>query len=44
VRNFLVMRHKVQGRGTRHFPHDLVYGEFGVLHLKRVHLGPRRGP
>ena len=44
VRNFLVMRHKVQGRGTRHFPHDLVYGEFGELHLKRVHLGPRRGP
>lgn len=44
VRNFLVMRHKVQGRGTRHFPHDLVFGELGVLALKRVHLGPRRGP
>ena len=44
VRNFLVKRHKVQGRGTRHFPHDLVFGELGVLHLKRVHLGPRRGP
>lgn len=44
VRNFLVKRHKVQGRGTRHFPHDLVFGELGVLALKRVHLGPRRGP
>jgi len=44
VRNFLVKRHKVQGRGTRHFPHDLVFGEFGVLCLKHVHLGPRRGP
>jgi len=44
VRNFLAKRHKVQGRGTRHFPHDLVFGELGVLHLKRVHLGPRRGP
>jgi len=44
VRNFLVKRHKVQGRGTRHFPHDLVFGELGVLALKRVHLEPRRGP
>jgi len=44
VRNFLVKRHKVQGRGTRHFPHDLVFGDLGVLPLKRVHLGPRRGP
>src|SRR3990172_641748 len=38
VRNFLVKRHKVQGRGTRHFPHDLVFGDLGVLCLKRVHL------
>lgn len=44
VRNFLVKRHKVQGRGTQRFPHDLVFGELGVLALKRVHLGPRRGP
>lgn len=43
VRNFLVKRHKVQGRGNRHFPHDLVFGELGVLALERVHLGPRRG-
>lgn len=44
VRNFLVKRHKVQGRGTRRFPHALVFGDLGVLALKRVHLGPRRGP
>ena len=44
VRNFLVKRHKVQGRGNRHFPHELVFGKLGVLALKRVHLGPRRGP
>jgi len=44
VRNFLVKRHKVQGRGTRQFPHALVFGDLGVLALKRVHLGPRRGP
>lgn len=43
VRNFLVKRHKVQGRGTQRFPRDLVYGDLGVLALKRVHLGPRRG-
>ena len=44
VRNFLVKRHKVQGRGTQHFPRDHVFGERGVLDLRRVHLGPRRGP
>jgi RNA-directed DNA polymerase len=44
VRHFLVKRHKVQGRGNRHFPHELVHGKLGVLALKRVHLGPRRGP
>jgi RNA-directed DNA polymerase len=40
VRHFLVKRHGMQGRGTRRFPYDRVYGELGVLHLKRVHLGP----
>jgi len=40
VRNFLAKRHKVQGRGSRHFPRELVFGELGVLALKRVHLGP----
>jgi RNA-directed DNA polymerase len=40
VRHFLARRHKVQGRGTRRFSHDDVYGELGVLHLRRVHIGP----
>jgi len=40
VRAFLGRRHKVQGRGTRHFSDDVVFGELGVLRLRRVHLGP----
>ena len=40
VRHFLVSRHKVQGRGTQRFSHDTVFGELGVLHLRRVHIGP----
>jgi RNA-directed DNA polymerase len=40
VRHFLVRRHKVQGRGTQRFSHDTVFGELGVLHLRRVHIGP----
>ena len=40
VRHFLVQRHKVQGRGTRRFSRDEVYGELGVLLLKRTHIGP----
>jgi len=40
VRNFLVKRHKVQGRGTRRFSNTVVFGDLGVLHLRRVHLGP----
>ena len=43
VRHFLAKRHKVQSRGSRHFPRELVFGEIGVLALRRVHLGPRRG-
>ena len=39
VRHFLVRRHKVQGRGTRRFSREHVFGELGVLHLRRVHLG-----
>ena len=39
VRHFLVRRHKVQGRGTRRFSGEHVFGELGVLHLRRVHLG-----
>ena len=44
VRNFLIHRHKVHGRGTRRFPAEVVFGELGVLHLISVHLGPRRVP
>ena len=40
VRRFLVRRHKVPGRGTRRFSREEVYGELGVLLLKRTHLGP----
>jgi RNA-directed DNA polymerase len=40
VRHFLVRRHKVQGRGTRRFSRTKVFGELGVLHLRRVHIGP----
>jgi RNA-directed DNA polymerase len=40
VRHFLVQRHKVRGRGARRFSRDEVYGELGVLLLKRTHLGP----
>ena len=39
VRHFLVRRHKVQGRGTRRFSREYVFGELGVLHLRRVHIG-----
>jgi RNA-directed DNA polymerase len=42
VRNFLVHRHKVQRRGTHCLPAGIVFGEFGVLHLISVDLGPRR--
>ena len=40
VRHFLVRRHKVQGRGTQRFPYADVFGKLGVVHLRRVHLGP----
>jgi RNA-directed DNA polymerase len=40
VRNFLVRRHKIKGRGTERFSDHVVFGELGVLRLKRVHLGP----
>jgi RNA-directed DNA polymerase len=41
VRNFLRRRHKVQSRGTGCFSDEVVFGELGVLRLRRVHLGPR---
>jgi RNA-directed DNA polymerase len=40
VRHFLARRHNEPGRGTRRFSRDHVYGEGGVLHLKRLHIGP----
>ena len=40
VSHFLCKRHKVQGRGTNRFPREHVYGELGVLHLRRVHSVP----
>lgn len=40
VRAFLRKRHKVHGRGTRHFSGEKVFGELGVLRLRRVHIGP----
>jgi RNA-directed DNA polymerase len=40
VRHFLARRHKVPGRGTRRFSSERVFGELGVLRLRRVHLGP----
>jgi RNA-directed DNA polymerase len=40
VRHFLARRHKVRGRGTHKFSSERVFEEFGVLRLRRVHLGP----
>ena len=40
VRHFLVRRHKVSSRGTRRFPDRVVFGELGVIRLRRVHPGP----
>jgi RNA-directed DNA polymerase len=40
VRNFLARRHQVPSRGTRRFPREVVFGELGVLRLRRLHLGP----
>jgi RNA-directed DNA polymerase len=40
VRHFLVRRHKVPSHGTNRFPRAAVFGALGVLHLRRVHLGP----
>jgi RNA-directed DNA polymerase len=40
VRHFLRRRHKVQSQGTRPFSYEAVHSEYGVLRLRRVHLGP----
>ena len=39
VRGFLTRRHKVPTRGTRHFSGKAVFGELGVLRLRRLHIG-----
>jgi RNA-directed DNA polymerase len=39
VHHFLVQRHKVQGRSHRRFPREDVFGELGVLAVRRVHMG-----
>ena len=40
VRRFLGRRHRVPSLGTRRFPAEAVFGELGVLQLRRIHLGP----
>jgi len=39
VRGFLTRRHKVPSRGTRRFSDHVVFGELGVLRLRRLHIG-----
>jgi RNA-directed DNA polymerase len=41
VQHFLRKRHKVQSRGTNRFTYEAVYGERGVLWLRRIPLKPR---
>ena len=40
VRGFLKQRHEVPSRGTRRFSDKVVFGELGVLRLRRMHIGP----
>ena len=41
VQHFLVKRHKVQGRGTRRFPYEDIFGKLGVRRLQqRAQLVP----
>lgn len=40
VRGFLRRRHKVSSRGTRRFSGEVVFGDRGVMRLRRVQLGP----
>jgi RNA-directed DNA polymerase len=39
VRHFLRRRHKVRTRGTERFSAEVVFGELGVVRLRRFHLG-----
>jgi RNA-directed DNA polymerase len=36
VRRFLTRRHKVPSRGTRQFSSETIFGELGVVHLRKV--------
>jgi RNA-directed DNA polymerase len=38
VRHFLRRRHKVSSRGTRRYPAERIFGELGVLQLRRLEL------
>jgi RNA-directed DNA polymerase len=40
VRQFLRRRHKEPTRGTNRFSMEVIYGELGVIRMRRVHLGP----
>jgi RNA-directed DNA polymerase len=39
VRHFLRRRRKVPTRGTKRFPAAVIFGELGVVQLRRFHLG-----
>jgi len=41
VRHFLRRRHQVQSRGTSRFSIEAVFGELGVLQVRRAQLEPR---
>ena len=38
-RHFLRRRHQVPTRGTRRYPSERIFGELGVVHFRRFHLG-----
>jgi RNA-directed DNA polymerase len=44
VRHFLVKRHRVSSHGTRRFSDENVFGELGVIRLRRLAVRHRRGP
>src|SRR5512143_631956 len=41
VRHFLRRRHQVQSRGTSRFSQEAVFGDLGVLQVRRAQLEPR---
>ena len=41
VRHFLRRRHQVHSRGTSRFSMQAVFGELGVLQLRRTRVNPR---